>query len=82
MQHDSRVIARSRLIDNLVALEKQLPEVEGIKAPGRIIHLSAMKMELRVVASRLAGSSVFVQRLKPLCQEIQQRPHGRQQPAP
>ncbi|KAA9177316.1 urea carboxylase [Delftia sp. BR1] len=39
IHYDSRVIAQSELIGKLIALEKQLPDVEGIKVPSRIVHL-------------------------------------------
>lgn len=36
---DSRVLARGRLLDFLVAVEKELPVIEDMEVPTRIVHL-------------------------------------------
>ncbi|WP_103791233.1 urea carboxylase [Xanthomonas citri] len=39
IHYDSRVIAQSVLVERLIALETQLPGVEGLQVPSRIVHL-------------------------------------------
>nr|MBL8457324.1 urea carboxylase [Zoogloeaceae bacterium] len=39
IHYDSRRIAQSVLIERLIALERQLPDVDGLKVPSRIVHL-------------------------------------------
>jgi urea carboxylase len=39
IHYDSRVISQSALMDQLIALEQQLPDIEGVTVPSRIVHL-------------------------------------------
>ncbi|THF65642.1 urea carboxylase [Pseudothauera nasutitermitis] len=39
IHYDSRIIAQSALIEQLIALEAHLPDVEGVQVASRIVHL-------------------------------------------
>lgn len=39
IHYDSRVIGQSALVQRLIALERQLPDVDGVRVPSRIVHL-------------------------------------------
>ena len=39
IHYDSRVIGQSALIERLIALEAQLPDVSGVQVPSRVVHL-------------------------------------------
>lgn len=39
IHYDSRVLAQAALLDRLMALETQLPDVAGLRVPSRIVHL-------------------------------------------